>query len=251
MKGKMASWMDKWSLCVVHSMTKATTCSQHWRIIWQPFHINKRGQYYRVPVLSLVVVWQLCTFGSLLINQRARALLWPTLCMWKYGHTKDSLIYFSWRWEQRENRRSDQSKFHHWRSSLFTVFNLFCFSALWRSTVVSIMSAFQSRLSLKMQHIQFDEQGAKIRWAEVTRYRKCETRQNTCSPNNTASTRILCTSGTKPLMCSLLSQQGGKNLCFLFTGCNVNWCHSYLELGSSDKDLELSYGWIIGYVFPI
>lgn len=202
-QGERASWMDKWSLCVVHSMTKATTCSQHWRIIWQPFHINKRGQYYRVPVLSLVVVWQLCTFGSLLINQRARALLWPTLCMWKYGHTKDSLIYFSWRREQRENRRSDQYKFHRWRLSLFTVVKLCRFSAL-----NVIMSAFQSRLSLKMQHIQFDEQGAEIRWA--TQYRKCETRQNTWSLNKTASTRILCTSATKPLMCSLLSQQGGN-----------------------------------------
>lgn len=56
MEGEMASRMDK--QCV-QSTTKATVISQRRGIIWQRFHINKRGQYCRVPVLLLVVDWQL------------------------------------------------------------------------------------------------------------------------------------------------------------------------------------------------
>lgn len=38
---------------------------------------NRISGHSRAPPLLLVVVWQPCTFGSPLINQRARALLCP------------------------------------------------------------------------------------------------------------------------------------------------------------------------------
>lgn len=61
---------------------------------------NRIGGHPRVPPLLLVVVWQPCTFGSTLINQRARALLCPQRSMWERRHTKDSLISSGRSWEQ-------------------------------------------------------------------------------------------------------------------------------------------------------
>lgn len=78
MRGETSSWEDELFLCVPHSTGKKTTpitaTVASWHIIWQLFHINKRGQYCEVPALLLVVVWQLCTPGSISINQWARAL---------------------------------------------------------------------------------------------------------------------------------------------------------------------------------
>lgn len=69
--------------------------------------LNKRGQCYQVPVLLLVIVWQLRTLSSLLINQWARGLLWPTLCMRACEKMDTQRIHrsasSSGRWECREN----------------------------------------------------------------------------------------------------------------------------------------------------
>lgn len=204
----MASWTHKWSLCVERSMTKSTACSRHWHTTWRPFYINKRGQHYRVPALSWVVVWQLCTFGSLLINQRAHV---PCSGPHSACENMDTQRVH---WSapagvesKRENGRSDQSKLHRWRSSLFTVVkSRRFFLALWMSTVASVMSAFQSRLSLTMR---FDEQGADIQCAEVTRCCKCETRPNTWSPNKKANTGY-CVLQVQSVSCGVYLASGRK-----------------------------------------
>lgn len=157
----MAPWTDKWSLCIKHSMTKATTCSRHWHIIWQPFYINKRGQHYRAPELSWVAVWQLCTFGSLLINRRAHVpcsgphSACENMDAQRVRWSASAGVESKGKMEDRTNPSRIADGQVCSRLSRCVDF----FLALWMSTVASVMSAFQSRLSRRMW---FDEQGAEI-----------------------------------------------------------------------------------------
>lgn len=87
------------------------------------------------------------------------------------------------------------------------------------------LSALQSRLTSKMQHVQFDEQGEEARWVAVTLYCKCETKQNTWSPEQDSKHRTHCTSGTKPFVCILPERKisACSSRAVMWTGVTAVW----------------------------
>lgn len=199
---------------------------------------NRISGHSRAPPLLLVVVWQPCTFGSPLINQRARALLCPQHSMWERRHTKDPLISSgrSWEWSGVEWRRPDHSD---WSNSAH--------SRQFTSGEMVKMSYFIVDWNWKRDMI-----GLKSR--DSVRG-KCD-RLGSSDPQTRRQTQD--TSGTKPLMCKFNEQtgDGGERKISEWTWRVVIWCGVAATWGwraptITNEHPRLTIGQIIGMASTI
>lgn len=175
----------------------------HWLTLWMWLNVTASQH------------WQLC-FGSLLINQRSRdagnRIYWVTV---------EHIV------------KNKQKKPPHSRplSSLITVMG---FSGRWPSSELSRAAALGSGSS----SIRHDERRAAVRGERGNAVRAVWNQAEHLIPDLDSICGIRCTRvQVQGLSCLVYLSKRRGNICS--AGCNVNWCHGYLEPRGSETQERL------------